>query len=136
MSDLICPFHATLVKVDFGCQYADQVVRRGGAEIACTAASEHQHCSRFYQRVKLEALATMGLEDDLLSLPHSVLVKIQFGSLLAMQTEIANSPIENIAALMTMINEKYPDHDALPFQDINAAISHYKLSRRGSRPDN
>lgn len=135
MSDLICPFHATLVKSDFGCQYADQVVRRGGAETACTAVNEHQRCSRFYQRVKLEALTDMGLEDDLLSLPHSVLVKIQFCSLLAMQAELASGAIENISALMAMIYQKYPDHDALPFAQINAVIDGYKLSRRGSRPN-
>jgi len=77
MSELICPFSSTLVQEDFACTNARPIVRRGGAEIACAAEAAHARCQRFFQRLKDVALPEFGVEDDLLKMPHSVLVKIQ-----------------------------------------------------------
>ncbi len=38
MTDLICPFSATLVKDDSGCRRASWIIRHGGSEIACNSA--------------------------------------------------------------------------------------------------
>ena len=81
MENRICPFSATLVKDDFGCHHASQIVRRGGAEIACASASDHQRCMALLQAFKAVALPAFEVSDDLTQMPHSVLVKIQFGGL-------------------------------------------------------
>jgi hypothetical protein len=135
MSDLICPFGATLVKRDFACQYATEIIRRGGAEIACVAEAAHADCCAIHNTIKAEALNAMGLEDDLLSLPHSVLVKIQFGSLLALQAEIGagEGEIKDIYSLTTAVNKKFADHSQLPFDAINTSIINYKISRRSKK---
>lgn len=80
-----CPFSAPLVSHQFGCAKAREVVRRGGAEIDCTDAAGCSRCVRLFERLKAAALPAFGVEDDLLSMPHSVLVKIQYGGLLGMQ---------------------------------------------------
>lgn len=135
MSDLICPFSATLVKNDFGCQYANSIVRRGGAEIACLKSDRHSICSMLHERIKAAALNEMGLEDDLLSLPHSVLVKIQYGGLLGLQAVMEGSAdgVEDISSLVTSVNECYTNFSDLPFDRITSAIVDYKLARRGRK---
>ena len=80
-----CPFSAPLIGHQFGCAHAQEVIRRGGAEIDCTATSAHARCEKLFHRMKAVALPAFGAEDDLLSMPHSVLVKIQYGGLLGLQ---------------------------------------------------
>lgn len=135
MPDFICPFSATLIKNDFACQHAVQIIRRGGAEIACRSEPDHAACQSTHQIIKSEALRSMGLEDDLLSLPHSVLVKIQFGSLLALQRAIGGEPgeIKDIASLIATVRRTFGEHSPLPFAAINAAIADYKMSRRSRK---
>jgi len=80
-----CPFSAPLTGHQFGCTHAQEVIRRGGTEIDCTAMSAHARCEQLFHRMKAAALPAFGVEDDLLSMPHSVLVKIQYGGLLGLQ---------------------------------------------------
>lgn len=44
MPDLLCPFSAPVVKQDFACQHAQEIIRRGGSEIACQQADAHGIC--------------------------------------------------------------------------------------------
>jgi len=80
-----CPFSAPLVSHHFGCAKAQEVVRRGGAEVDCTDSASCGRCLQLFERLKAAALPAFGVEDDLLSMPHSVLVKIQYGGLLGLQ---------------------------------------------------
>ena len=84
MKNRICPFSATLVRDDFACRHASQVVCRGGVEIACASAADHQRCTALLQAFKAVALPAFEVSDDLTQMPHSVLVKIQFGGLLVL----------------------------------------------------
>jgi hypothetical protein len=135
MTDLICPFSATLVRNDFACHCAEQIIRRGGAEIACLSEHRYTQCQSIHQKIKSEALHFMGLDDDLLSLPHSVLVKIQFGGLLALQAATGNDTgkINDIASLIETVNGLFGEHAMLPFDTINRTIADYKISRRGRK---
>jgi hypothetical protein len=84
MTDLICPFSATLARSDFACARATQVIRRGGAEYACQSDTAHSRCRQLFEHCKQAALPEFGVEDDLTRMPQSVLVKIQFGGLLGL----------------------------------------------------
>ena len=85
MSDLPCPFSAPVVKKDAACVCAQEVIRRGGAEVACQDQVAQQRCNELYLKIKAASLALMGADDDLLTLPHSVLVKVQYGGLAGLQ---------------------------------------------------
>jgi len=128
MSEKICPFSATLTKDAFSCEHAKKIIRRGGEEFACQHDEMHAMCIKVHAEVRSVALEKLGLEDDLLTLPHSVLVKIQFGCLLGLQMSTGHdaSVIENIAALV----KSSVNLDVLPFNDIHAAISNYKPQKR------
>lgn len=138
MKELICPFSATLVKDDFCCKQATKIIRRGGNEIACNSADARQRCTRLFQHLKDTALPEFGVEDDLLQVPHGVLVKIQFGGLLGLQ-RISNADasvenrIANIDALLEASIESYGSIDSIPVNSLCEDIITYKLARRRRR---
>ncbi len=135
MEEYKCAFSHTLVTNQFGCEKAKPVTRRGGPDIACTSAEAHQRCERLFQRLKEAALPAFGVEDDLLTMPHSVLVKIQHGGLLGLQRLIDNGTaesgeIKNIDGLVGRAVEKLGNLDAIPCQAFVEDMTSYKLKRR------
>ena len=138
MKDLICPFSATLVKDDFGCMQATKIIRRGGSEIACSSADAQLRCTDLFQKLKDTALPEFELEDDLLQIPHGVLVKIQFGGLLGLQrlsntTEPTASDIRDIDTLIETSIETYESINNIPFSSLCEDITNYQLTRRRRR---
>ncbi len=138
MSERICPFSATLVQEDFGCPNANPIVRRGGAEIACTAAQAHARCKNLFQRLKDAALPEFGVEDDLLKMPHSVLVKVQYGGLLGLQRSLDSSAgpgsaVDDIDSLVAAAVERFGSVDTIPCADFCDTIVSYKLPGRRKR---
>ena len=136
MADLICPYSATLAqKSDFACPYADEVIRRGGAEYVCLQINSYQVCCEVHDKVRHVYLDSQGLEDDLLTLPHRTFVKIQFGCILGLQSALGRdvAKIEDMGSLIADAIEYYKNLDALPFELVNDQITIYKLQRRGNR---
>lgn len=138
MADLHCPFSAPVVKKDAGCACAQEVIRRGGAEVACQDEAAHKRCNELYLRIKAESLALMGAEDDLLTLPHSVLVKVQYGGLAGLQSLLdtqadATEQIKNITGLVAEVKDKFNGLENLPFAAISQAVMDFRVSRRRSK---
>jgi hypothetical protein len=135
MDEYKCAFSNTLITNQFGCEKAEQVTRRGGPDIACTSDPAHQRCEQLFQQMKAAALPEFGVEDDLLSMPHSVLVKIQHGGLLGLQrlldTAAGSGDVKNIHALVDQTIGKYNDLDAVPYPALVQDMTSYKLRRRG-----
>jgi hypothetical protein len=131
-----CPFSAPLVTHLFGCSRAQEVVRRGGAEIDCTDAAASDRCLRLFDRLKAAALPAFGVEDDLLTMPHSVLVKIQHGGLLGLQRLVSGASadvdhIDDVDALVTGVGMRYGD--SLPLDEVVVDITTYKTRGRRTR---
>jgi hypothetical protein len=135
MNDKLCPFAATLVQHDFACPHAAQIIRRGGAEIACDAEPLHVTCCTVHGHIKQAALQAMGLEDDLLSVPHSQLVKIQFGGLLGLQRHLGDTSatVTDIAALIMRASQVFASMSDYPMRGIIDSIEHHKLNRRSRK---
>lgn len=139
MSDLICPFGATLQQDTINCEHATTVIRRGGEETACSSETIYQQCKAVFEQVKLAALAEMGLQDDLLSVPHSSLVKIQFGAVLGLQQALhpedasAHDSVADIASMIQSALATYKSPDQLPVHDTTQTAIAYKLQRRRKR---
>lgn len=134
MPDLICPYNATLaLKSNFSCPNADEVIRRGGSEYVCLQSSSHEICSEVHNKAKHAYLDSEGLEDDLLSLPHSTFVKIQFGCVLGLQSALGRDAahIDDMSVLVADALDHYNNIDDFPFGLINENISAYKLQKRG-----
>ena len=138
MTDAICPFSATLVTEDFGCGNASRIVRRGGAEIACTSDEAHARCRQLFQGLKETALPAFSVSDDLLQMPHSVLVKIQYGGLLGLQRIVnpempESSTVKDIDRLVKSSGSRFASLDDIPFPELCADITAYRLPRRRRR---
>ncbi len=135
MQEYKCPFSAPLITRQFGCAHAEEVIHRGGAEINCTQAAAQSRCQQLFQCFKQAALPAFGVEDDLLSMPHSVLVKVQYGGLLGLQrllraeSQVAER-VDDIQALITEAQLRYGD--AVPCTSLVDDITACKpRARRG-----
>jgi hypothetical protein len=132
----ICPFGSTLVTETCECVHAEQVVRRGGAEIICQDDAAYSRCYNLFQHLKQAALPEFEVEDDLTTMPHSVLQKIQFGGLLGLQTLLtdqAADKVANVASLVDAVEAKFGRIDNLPVGELVHYITEYKLKRRRGR---
>lgn len=134
MSEPKCPFSAPLITHHFGCALAKEVIHRGGTEIACTQEAAQARCAGLFGRLKNSALPAFGVEDDLLSMPHSVLVKIQYGGLLGLQRLLSGpvEKIENIDALLNQATAHWGNTEAIPCESLSSDITSFKpRARRG-----
>lgn len=133
--DFKCAFAAPLIGKDHDCEFAAEVVRRGGAEIACRSEPAHALCVRVFEALKGAALPAFGVEDDLLSMPHSVVAKVQFGGIAGLRRVLDGDAagagrVENIAQFISRVAAQYPDPGDLPLQAIVPSITAVKLRRR------
>lgn len=129
-----CPFSAPLVTHHFGCVLAKEVIHRGGTEIACTQDAAQARCAGLFERLKTAALPAFGVEDDLLSMPHSVQVKIQYGGLLGLQRLLSKPAerVENIDTLLQQAATQWGSIEAIACDSLIPDITAFKpRSRRG-----
>jgi len=132
MDHFKCAFSATLMGGEFACVKAVPVTRRSGPEMACTENAAHERCAALFEGLKQAALPAMGYEDDLLTMPHSALVKIQFGGLLGIRRLLGEEErgIDDIDALLQRAVTRFGDYEAVPFAELAGDIASYKLRRR------
>jgi hypothetical protein len=134
---LKCPFAAPITKGTASCRHAREVVRRGGSEYDCAAEAAHRLCTELFARLKARGLAAFGAEDDLSSMPHSVLVKIQSGGLLGL-ARIAARPaedgrVEDVASLVAAACDQHGGVAHVPVEQLDADMTGFKVGRRASR---
>jgi len=128
-----CAFNGTLVAGTFGCAHGEPVARRGGPDVACRSEAGHRRCAEVFERLKAAAIPAFGMEDDLLSMPHSVLMKIQHGGLVGLQRLLdgaAGARIEDIDALMARAFARYGAAESIPCADVVGDMTGYQLKRR------
>ena len=130
-----CPFASALVTGLASCGQAEQVVRRGGSEYDCRSATDHAACQGLFDRLKAAALPAFGVEDDLTSMPHSVLVKVQCGGLqgLARLAGQESEPIEDIASLRDRVLGEAGGLPGLQVAGLIPDITAFRAERRGRR---
>lgn len=134
MTDYKCSFAVTLIKEDFACEKAQMVTRRTGPDVACTSEAASDRCKELFATFKVVGLAAFDAEDDLLKTPHSVFAKIQFGGLLGLALDVANTQdierIENIYQLIRHAQQHYKSLDNIPHQQYVSSMMKYKIKRR------
>jgi len=127
-----CVFSSTLITEHFSCEYATSVVRRGGSEISCGKITASKQCEVVYNNLKKVAVSALDVDDDLLHLPHGVMVKIQHGGLLGLNALIheESTSISNISELITESKNEFKALDAIPYESTLNYITSYKVRRR------
>lgn len=130
MEEYKCAFAAPLIAGQFGCAHAQHVTRRGGPDVACAARAGHERCTQLFELLKAAALPALGVEDDLLSMPHSTLVKIQAGGLLGLQRLQTGTPAETVTDINSLVEQAaQAGFAAIPAGRLVEDIE-YKVRRR------
>ena len=135
---LKCPFAAPITAGRTACRNAQEVVRRGGSEYDCRSKADHTACTALFERLKAAALPAFEVEDDPLSMPHSTLVKIQFGGLLGLARLLTEgtgqtAELADVSGLVALARERYGDVGLVPCAELTGDMLGYRLDRRGSR---
>ncbi len=138
MQDMICPFSATLARDTFGCTHAEPIIRRGGTEFSCRDSGAHGRCLQLYGKLKDAGLVAFEVADDLTQMPHSILVKIQYGGLLGLQRITLENPpdagrVADIQALVTAAIACFGSVQAFPCEQLTGGMTAYTLTRRRDR---
>ncbi|MGD2081378.1 MAG: hypothetical protein PVF91_00305 [Chromatiales bacterium] len=137
MSAPRCPFQTPIIAGDFECSLGDHVTVRNAPQVHCRSPDALRRCERVYARLKDVGLPAFGMEDDLLSTPHSVMQKIQYGGLLGLQSLSGLAPespgtIPDIGALIERLDAD-PGLDALPYSGLASGMTDFQLKRRRGR---
>jgi hypothetical protein len=87
--------------------------------------------------MKAVALPAFGVEDDLLSMPHSVLQKIQFGGLAGLlglvEQGSPGASLDNIGKLTELAESQAGGIDAIAYEHLVESMTSFRLRRRGVR---
>ncbi|UCH53392.1 MAG: hypothetical protein JSW09_00855 [Pseudomonadota bacterium] len=120
MDELKCSFSAPLITGGYGCSRAKAVTRRGGPDIACTSHEAQVQCTQLYGLLKSAALPAFGVEDDLLTMPHSVMQRIQYGGLRGLQRLLHgnDADVGDVHALVVDAVARYASLEAVPYGEI------------------
>jgi hypothetical protein len=137
-TDRKCPFSAPITTGRAACHAATEVVRRGGSEYDCSDGDAHARCLSLFEGLKRVGLRAFDVEDDLTTMPHSVLVKIQTGGLTGLQHLLAtaappDAPIDDVAALAEQVTAAHGGVERVPFDAVADDMLNCKLERRGRR---
>ncbi|MGD8568555.1 MAG: hypothetical protein PVJ39_10735 [Gammaproteobacteria bacterium] len=134
---LKCPFRAPIMTRSFGCIHSEEITRREGPDVACNSSTSNALCHDFFNNMKSRALDALGHEDDLTTMPASVLQKIQYGGLLGLQQQVSDKPdnvnVDNVAQLMDDAIVKYDSISGFPFDACVESIKSYKMRKRRGR---
>jgi hypothetical protein len=128
-----CVFSNTLITGHYSCSNATNVVRRGGSEISCSVFESAKKCEIIYNHLKAVAAPAFDVNDDLLNMPHGIMVKIQHGGLLglnAIVNDVSDKTISDITKLIVSIEKKYNNFNDIPYESTINHMTGYKVRSR------
>ena len=120
------------IKKDFACTLGIEVTRRDGSAIVCQSSSASRHCCTLHGQLKQVALAAFNMSDDLLQVPQSLYIKVQYGGLLGLQGLLGNTrqDIADISALVAQLRTRYGAIESIPCSQVKNDIQSYKVRRK------
>lgn len=132
MLDFKCAFSHCLMQSAFACSQAQPVARRSGPDISCQSELGHIQCAELMQKLKAAALPVFNVTDDLLSMPHSTSVKIQYGGLMGMHAQISpNEPaIEDVHGLVVKAIAHFGGIEQIPCERYTTWMTEHKIRRK------
>lgn len=121
-----CIFEKVILGRHCVCQQAHQFCLAEREGVACKTKIRQRRCQRLLEQVRQKALFTLKLTqlDDIL--PHAKEIRVQLGSLNGLvellNTEQPETAI-NIDELLSMVEQRYPSFQTLPFEPLIRAIA-------------
>ena len=127
-----CPFQVPQIKKDFACTMGVEVTRRDGAAVACQSSSASRNCHELYEHLKQTGLEAFDMNDDLLKVPQSFYIKVQYGGLLGLQRLLgdARQDITDISSLVARLHTHYGALENVPCAQVKTDIKSHKVRRK------
>lgn len=133
MQDLRCSFSMAVMAESAVCEHAEQVVRRGGYEIACKNSICNAQCQDLSDHLKEHIFPELGYDNDLLTVPHSLLQKLQIGGISCLQQLVnndSNAETNNIAKLPEQLLKQFGEYQQLPYANIIEQVKSTQIKKR------
>ena len=133
-SEYKCPFSIIQASGLCRCQFADEVIRRGGSEFNCKKPDAHEVCTSLTQHLNTIALPALGFEDDLTLTPKSVYERILIGGLqglrMAENPDDTNPETADIWVVVENAQVRYLSMENIPNSDFIPAIEACRIKKR------
>ncbi len=136
MLDLRCPFSPVLLLKDYQCEFAEEVVRRGGGEIACQNTKLNSKCAQLADQLRESILPMMGQENNLLTVPQAIIVKVLFGSVSAlkkMAEDLQHESLDSLSNITLLTLDAYPDLAELPYAHLLETVEKTQIKKRRNK---
>lgn len=136
MNEDRCSFSEPLLNSGFGCSCATPVTRRAGPDIACRSSAAAKQCGALLEAFKSVGLPVFGCEDDLLTMPHSVLMKIKAGGLLGLKALVDGgngTTVDDIAGLVERAVTNFGEVTGIPCDRLTDDMEKQSVRRRSTR---
>ena len=132
MEEHKCPFQVPQIKKDFACTSGIEVTRRDGTAVACQSSTASRHCCELYEDLKQVGLETFDMNDDLLEVPQSLYIKVQYGGLLGLQRLLGDvrQDIADISSLVAQLHARYGAIENVPCEQVKTDIRSHKVRRK------
>ena len=133
-----CPFQTPIIAGDFACRMGQMVTARNTPQVHCRSEPSLELCRQVYEHLKKVGLPAFGMEDDLVTTPHSIYQKIQSGGLLGLQELSGIQPeaegrIADLADLLEHVTDQCRSLDQLPYADLVPRMQAHQAKRRRSK---
>ncbi|MXX98358.1 MAG: hypothetical protein F4Y58_00410 [Gammaproteobacteria bacterium] len=132
MNTYKCPFQVPQIKRDFACTLGVEMTRRDGVAVACRSSSSSYRCCELYEQLKQVALDAFDMNDDLLQVPQSLYIKVQYGGLLGLQRLLGDvrQDVLDISSLVAQLYERYGTIENVPCSQVKTDIQSCRLRRK------
>ena len=127
-----CTFSKAILRSCCSCRHAQKVLLAEREAIACLSATAQQRCEKLLPLLRQKAAFALKLTHTDAVLPHGKEIKVQCGSMLGLQQELAANPVEepsvrDIYNLLDQAEAFYDSFENLPFNEMVRNISHFKM---------
>lgn len=132
MEEHKCPFQVPQIKKDFACTSGIEVTQRDGAAVVCQSSTASRRCCALYEHLKQAALDAFDMNDNLLEVPQSFYIKVQYGGLLGLQRLLgdARQDVADISSLVAQLCERYGAAENVPCEQVQIDIKSHKVRRK------
>lgn len=127
-----CTFAKAILRRCCNCRHAQKVLLAEREAMACLSPDAQQRCEALLPLLRQKAAFALKLTHTDGVLPHGKEIKVQCGSMLGLQQELAANPIEeqNVKDIYNLIDQAeafYDTFEKFPFNEMVRNISHFKL---------
>lgn len=131
-----CPFEKAILSAQCACELADPFSVAEQTGVNCRSDIARTNCTTLLALMRERARFALKVTDTSANLPFGKEMKVMVGGLIGLQGQLVAGPgrVENIHALVQLVQARYGSLEALPYQELVKAITAFQPRRRGQTP--